>query len=65
MAYTVAGDRVGENRLLNRELSSLDFYARVLELAADSERPPPRARPLLLDLLARTSTSSSWCGSAV
>jgi hypothetical protein len=34
MAQTTAGDRVGENRLLNRELSSLDFYARVLDLAA-------------------------------
>ena len=39
MAQTVAGDRVGENRLLNRELSSLDFYARVLDLASDPNVP--------------------------
>ena len=30
MAQTTARDRVGDNRLLNRELSSLDFYARGL-----------------------------------
>src|SRR5262249_28728828 len=29
MAEAVAADRIGENRLLNRELSSLEFYARV------------------------------------
>ena len=39
MAQTVAGDRVGENRLINRELSSLDFYARVLDLASDPNVP--------------------------
>jgi polyphosphate kinase len=39
MAQTAAGDRVGENRLLNRELSSLDFYARVLDLASDPNVP--------------------------
>src|SRR5262245_13967783 len=35
MAQTAAVDRLGEKRLLNRELSSLDFYARVLERAVD------------------------------
>jgi polyphosphate kinase len=39
MAPTAAADVVGENRLLNRELSSLEFYARVLELAADPNVP--------------------------
>ena len=39
MTHIAAADRVGENRLLNRELSSLDFYARVLELAADRSVP--------------------------
>jgi polyphosphate kinase len=39
MAETTATDRIGENRLLNRELSSLEFYARVLELAADANLP--------------------------
>ena len=39
MAQTTARDRVGDNRLLNRELSSLDFYARVLDLASDSTLP--------------------------
>ena len=39
MAHLAAADRVGENRLLNRELSSLDFYARVLDLAADPRVP--------------------------
>src|SRR5215831_2950041 len=35
----LGADRVGENRLLNRELSSLEFYARVLELAEDANVP--------------------------
>jgi polyphosphate kinase len=39
MAQTSTADRVGENRLLNRELSSLEFYARVLELASDPNVP--------------------------
>jgi polyphosphate kinase len=39
MAEITATDRVGESRLLNRELSSLEFYARVLELAADANVP--------------------------
>src|SRR5262245_59689136 len=39
MAQTAAVDRLGEKRLLNRELSSLDFYARVLELAGDRNVP--------------------------
>ena len=39
MPQSPAADRIGENRLLNRELSSLDFYARVLELAGDPSVP--------------------------
>jgi polyphosphate kinase len=40
MAEALAtADRVGENRLLNRELSSLEFYARVLEIVADPGVP--------------------------
>jgi polyphosphate kinase len=36
---TPAAARTDEARLLNRELSSLDFYARVLDLASDSGVP--------------------------
>ena len=36
---TPAARRTTEERLLNRELSSLEFYARVLELASDSALP--------------------------
>ena len=39
MAQTSASGIVGDDRLLNRELSSLDFYARVLELAGDRSVP--------------------------
>jgi polyphosphate kinase len=39
MTPTATTERSGENRLLNRELSSLEFYARVLELAADRNVP--------------------------
>src|SRR6476660_8332380 len=39
MAPTSASGIVGDDRLLNRELSSLDFYARILELAADPSVP--------------------------
>ena len=38
-------------RLLNRELSLLDFHARVLELAARRHGPAARAGEVLLDLL--------------
>jgi polyphosphate kinase len=36
---TLTADRDLETRLLNRELSSLEFYARVLDLAADRRVP--------------------------
>src|SRR4029079_7424223 len=39
MAQTSASRIVGDDRLLNRELSSLDFYARLLELAGDLSVP--------------------------
>jgi polyphosphate kinase len=39
MPSTSAAARADETRLLNRELSSLDFYARVLDLAADPSVP--------------------------
>jgi polyphosphate kinase len=39
MPQSQASDRIGGNRLLNRELSSLDFYARILELASDPSVP--------------------------
>jgi polyphosphate kinase len=39
MPSTSAATRADETRLLNRELSSLDFYARVLDLAADASLP--------------------------
>ena len=39
MPQSPASARIGENRLLNRELSSLDFYARILELASDPSVP--------------------------
>ena len=38
-------------RYINRELSWLDFNARVLDLAADGDRPAPGADQVLLDLL--------------
>ena len=39
MAQTAASGITSADRLLNRELSSLDFYARVLELAGDGSVP--------------------------
>ena len=39
------------DRLINRELSFLDYDARVLALAADDEPAAARARPVLRDLL--------------
>jgi len=39
MPSSSAAARADETRLFNRELSSLDFYARVLDLAADSSIP--------------------------
>src|SRR5580765_89771 len=39
MPQSPAADMTGESRFLNRELSSLDFYARILELAADPSVP--------------------------
>ena len=39
MPQSQASDRIGGNRLLNRELSSLEFYARILELASDPSVP--------------------------
>ena len=43
-------------RFLNRELSWLDFNARVLEMAADPGLP-------LLERVNFCSMSSSWCAS--
>ena len=39
MTATDTAAKLSVPRLLNRELSTLDFYGRVLELAADSEIP--------------------------
>src|SRR5580765_7143272 len=39
MPQSPAADMTGESRFLNRELSSLDFYARILELGADPSVP--------------------------
>ena len=50
----------GAERLLNRELSWLDFNARVLELAADPE-VPLLERVKFARSSRRTWTSSSWC----
>ena len=42
---------IDESRLLNRELSWVEFNARVLDLAADDDAAAARARQVLLDLL--------------
>ena len=41
-----------QSRLINRELSAVEFYARVLELAEDDDAPAPRARQVRRDLRA-------------
>ena len=51
------------DRLINRELSFLDYDARVLDVAADAGLPLLQRVRVLLDLLARCSTSSSWFAS--
>jgi polyphosphate kinase len=50
------------DRLLNRELSWLDFNARVLELAED-DGVPLLERVKFCAIYRRTSTSSSWFAS--
>lgn len=51
-----------EDRYLNRELSWLDFNARVLALADDNSLPLLE-RAKFLAISPPTSTSSTWCGS--
>ena len=58
----VAEAQPAESRYLNRELSWLDFNARVLALAEDPA-PPLLERAKFLAIFARTSTSSSRCAS--